>query len=135
MPCSSWPSPRTRNCAPAILNLGKRILKEEVSLDDTAYDADDLRLLSVALESDTLTRVICGYAKLHFNQAQLHEWLDSPKVDKEFTDWAFLDLSREALLAEARRRTSRSYHPTAGYRMMLMFMHRFGGMPTQSARF
>ena len=121
----------------AILNLGKRILREEMSLDDAAYDTDDLRLLSVALESDTLTMVICGYVKLHFNQAQLERWLHGiPKEDLEFTAWEFLDVSRprEVLLAEARGSRRYSYHPTAGYRMVLMFMHRFG-RPTQSDGF
>jgi transcriptional regulator with XRE-family HTH domain len=114
-----------------LLKLTRRLFHEELSLDESAYSTDALRLLSVLLESDVLNIGLCGYTKLRIDSKTLDRVLrEIPPEDIEFTKWEFLDLSRDELLRELLQ-PPRNYHPSGGYRLLLTFLKQFD-IPTQA---
>ncbi|MBL7208605.1 MAG: hypothetical protein ISS52_00765 [Dehalococcoidia bacterium] len=105
---------------------GKRMLFEELGLGSDAYKVDDLKVLSVFLESDVLNISLCAYAGLRLTSAELDSILGGlPRTDYEFNEWAFLEFTPMELLSEMIR-PSRLYHPTSGYRMLMAILHHFG---------
>jgi pyrimidine deaminase RibD-like protein len=109
-----------------VLAWGGRLLLEELGLGPDAYHHDNLRILSVFLESDILNTSLCAYAELKIDSATLEKVIRSQsRTDFEFTEWGFLDLQREALLSELFQPT-RQYHATSGIRLMQTFLKNFG---------
>ena len=110
----------------AVLNWGKRLLWEELGLDTETFSADDLRVLSVFLESDSLNISLCAYVELKLSSDELDIILrGKPRTDYEFTEWDFEDFEEKKLLRELNQ-PKRSYHPTSGYRMLMALLKRYG---------
>lgn len=111
----------------AALNWASRLLKEELALDETYYHVDNVRLLSVFLETDILNTAICAYVELQIDASELDVMLrDSPRTDYEFVGAPiFLELDKRALLSELLH-PRRRYHPTSGYRLLYTLLKRFG---------
>jgi isopentenyldiphosphate isomerase len=102
----------------------ERLLKEELGLDNRTYTKDNLRVLSVFLESEILAVSICAHAVVDLSSEELSQILEGlPRTDYEFSEWHFL--SHEELLDELFR-PNRTYHPTSGYRMLMALIKRFG---------
>lgn len=120
------------NSGSSILNLYRRILWEEIGLQEEKedYHSDNLRVLSVFLESEIVNIALCGYAKLNLDSNTLKDRLKEPPVDLEFERWDFIKLSKEVLLQELLN-PSRDHHPTTGYRLLLTFINQFG-LPSSS---
>jgi len=75
-----------------VLRWGERLLAEELGLSSEAYNKDNLRVLSVFLESDILNVSLCAYVILDLESADLNQILHGlPRTDYEFTEWAFLE--------------------------------------------
>lgn len=103
-----------------------RMLDEELGVDKEAYNTDNLRLLSVFLETDCLGISLCVYAELNINSATLDSIIKGhPRTDDEFTEWTFLDFKPAVLLKELIRPT-REYHPSTDYRMLMALLKQFG---------
>lgn len=112
----------------AVLQLGKRALLEELGLGDDAYQDENLRILSVFLESEILNASLCGFIKTNLTADQLRRILRGmPRRDYEFVAWDFLNYEPEELITEIRS-PSLAYHPTTRYRLLMALMHR-EGMP------
>lgn len=108
----------------AVLKWFKRLLHEELGLSAEAYNEENLRILSVFLESDILNISVCAHAILDMDSVELGQVLKClPRTDYEFTDWAFL--KHEDLFNELFN-PSRAYHPTSGYRMLMALIRRYG---------
>jgi isopentenyldiphosphate isomerase len=102
----------------------ERLLKEELGLDSETYTKENLRVLSVFLESEILAVSICAHAVVDLSSKELSQILEGlPRTDYEFSEWDFL--SHEELLDELFH-PSRPYHPTSGYRMLMALIKRFG---------
>jgi len=102
----------------------ERVLREEIGIGSKVYDPENLRVLSVFLESDILSVAVCAYASLEITSQELDQILRYlPRADYEFTEWNFL--SHEELVHELFR-PQRFYHPTSGYRMLMALIKRFG---------
>jgi hypothetical protein len=107
-----------------------RMLKEELGLGPDSYKKEDLRLLSILLESNILNLACCVHAKLLITSEDLRDRLSLPIKDREFDDWDFLDIERRSLLRQLLS-PSRRYHPTSQYRLLLTYLSRFG-IPSDS---
>lgn len=104
----------------------KRMLFEELGLDTDAYRFDNIRILSVFLESDVLGISVCVFAELSVDSNKLDSILRGlRRTDYEFTEWLFLEFSPTTLLKEMIR-PNRVYHPSSGYRMLMALLKRFG---------
>ncbi|MGB9774883.1 MAG: hypothetical protein ACPL4I_12870 [Bacteroidota bacterium] len=102
----------------------ERLLKEELGLERGTYNTDNLRVLSVFLESDILAISLCGHAVIDLSARELDQVLKNlPRTDYEFSEWDFL--SHRELLNELFHPT-RPYHPSSRYRMFLALIRRFG---------
>ena len=102
----------------------ERLLKEELGLGSETYTKENLRVLSVFLESEILAVSICAHAVVDLSSKELSQILEGlPRTDYEFSEWDFL--SHEELLDELFH-SSRPYHPTSGYRMLMALIKRFG---------
>jgi len=102
------------------------MLFEELGLGSDAYRVDDLRVLSIFLESDVLSISLCAYAGLNLDYAKLDQIIRGlPRTDYEITEWAFLEFRPVELLTEMISPT-RPYHPTSGYRMLMALLKHFG---------
>jgi isopentenyldiphosphate isomerase len=107
-----------------VLKWFERSLWEELGLDSETYNKDNLRVLSVFLESDILSISVCAHAVLDIESAELNQILKClPRTDYEFTEWEFL--THEELLNELFNAT-RPYHPTSRYRILLALIRRYG---------
>ncbi len=114
-----------------LLRWCRRLLEEEAGLGEEACTDDNLRILSIFLESDILNISICTHAEIRLDSKTLSKVLKSlPRTDYEFSDIAFLDLNRTELLSEAFR-PARQYHPAAGYNLLWCFRKNYG-TPTDS---
>ena len=88
------------------------------------YNKDNLRVLTVFLESDILAVSLCAHVVVDLSSKELDRVLDSlPRTDYEFSEWDFL--SHEELLDELIH-PKRQYHPTSRYRMFMALIRRFG---------
>jgi isopentenyldiphosphate isomerase len=115
-----------RNGTPdtVMLKWFERLLQEELGLCSETYNKDNLRILSVFLESDVLNISICGHAILDINSAELNRIIEGlPRTDYEFSEWRFI--THRELLNELFHPT-RLYHPTSGYRMLMALIRRYG---------
>ncbi len=102
----------------------ERSLKEELGLGTEMYNKDNLRVLTVFLESDILAVSLCAHVVVDLSSKELDRVLDSlPRTDYEFSEWDFL--SHEELLDELIH-PKRQYHPTSRYRMFMALIRRFG---------
>ena len=107
-----------------VLKWFKRLLQEELGLGSETYNENNLRILSVFLESDILSISICAHVVLDISSNELNQILKSlPRTDYEFTEWTFL--THKELLKELFQPT-RPYHPTSGYRMLMALIKRYG---------
>ena len=110
----------------AVFHWGQRLLREELGLTKYAYHKDNLRLLSVFLESDVLNTAVCVYVELRIDSKTLETSIKHhPRTDYEFTEWRFLDLDRNEILSELFQ-PSRVYAPSSGYRLLWTFLKAFG---------
>lgn len=102
----------------------ERLLQEELGLSNETYNRNNLRILSVFLESDILSISVCSHVVLDISSNELNLILKSlPRKDYEFNEWSFL--THKELLDELFHPT-RSYHPTSGYRMLMALIKRYG---------
>jgi tyrosyl-tRNA synthetase len=108
-----------------ILHLMRRGLHEELGLDHTHYWDEDLRVLSLFLESDIVNLSLCGVVALQITEAELVRILRSGWVPDrlEAVERAFIDAEGHALFAEMQHPT-RTYHPTSQYRMLMFALHK-----------
>jgi pyrimidine deaminase RibD-like protein len=109
----------------AMLAWGKRTLREELSLDETAYANQNLRLLSVFAEVDHLNIALAAFAELNVDSRALDLHLDHRLGEIEFGEWEFIDFEPSLLLREIFK-PRRRYHHSARYRLLLAYLKRFG---------
>lgn len=110
----------------AVIKLGKRALLEELGLGEDAYEVENLRILSVFLESEILNISLCGFVKTNLQSDELRRIIRAvPRQDYEFVAWDFLDYEEEELISEIRS-PSLPYHPSSRYRLLMAIMHRQG---------
>ncbi len=109
----------------AMLAWGRRALREELSLDESAYTNQNLRLLSVFAEADRLNIALATFAELNIDSRALDLHLDNRLGEIEFGDWEFIDIEPSLLLREVFK-PKRSYHHSARYRLLLAHLKRFG---------
>jgi len=108
----------------AMSRWGDRFLLEELGLRNEVYNANNFRILSVFLETDSLNISLCAHVVLNVHSNELGQILRGlPRTDYEFTDWVLL--SHEELLTELFDPT-RPHHPTTAYRMLLALIRRYG---------
>ena len=108
----------------AILKLGQRLLKEELGLEKTTYNNNNMRILSVFLESDCLNISLCAHIKLDIDSTELDKILKyEPRADYEFTEWALIEYKE---LQDELFHPTREYHPSSGYRMLMALIKRYG---------
>ena len=118
------PQDMTGSANNIVLRWGKRMLLEELGLENEAYNDDNLRILSVFLESDIFEITLCVHVTLDIDSHVLDRVLHGlPRTDYEFDEWTFLDY--KVALDELFTPT-RLYDGTSGYRMLLASIHRFG---------
>ncbi len=119
------PEDIAQNQDEAVLKWFERSLKEELGLGRESYNENNLRVLSVFLESDILNISVCAHATLNISTAEMKRMLEIPRIDYEFDDWKFL--THKKLLDELFYPDStRPYHPTSGYRMLMALIKRHG---------
>ncbi len=107
-----------------------RALREELGLSSVSYSIENVRILSVFLESDSsevtsvLNISLCTLVTLDIDRNDLSNILRVlPRPDYEFTEFAFLDyheMVRELV------RPTKTYHPTSRYRMLLSLVNKYG---------
>lgn len=110
-----------------VLHCGKRMLHEELGLDDNdGYDAENMRVLSVFLEGDLLNISLLAYIKLNLNRDELdHHLRYGLRPDLEFNNWKFVrqdDLETMLFSADDSSEVSQ-YHPVAKYAMYIALVH------------
>jgi|GEM_PF-2616653 len=110
-----------------------RALWEELGLDEESYVMENVRILSVFLESSDVSRVpsvlnicLCVHVPLDIDRQELSKILRVlPRRDYEFTEFDFLDY--DELVKELTHATgTRLYHPTSRYRMLLALIRKYG---------
>jgi len=109
-----------------------RALREELGLDEKSYVMENVRILSVFLESDVsrvasvLNICLCVHVPLDIDHQELSRILKVlPRRDYEFTEFDFLD--HDELVKELTHATgTRPYHPTSRYRMLLALIRKYG---------
>lgn len=107
-----------------VVRWGRRLLLEELGLNEDACNLDNMRILSVFLESDILNVSLCGHLVVNISSFELDRLLlVTPRTDYEFNEWGFL--TYDELLSELFRPT-RAYHATSGYRMLMALIRRYG---------
>jgi pyrimidine deaminase RibD-like protein len=103
-----------------------RALEEELGVSGAAYHVDNLRVLSVFLESDFLNLNLCGYATLDAPWVELDRIIKAhPRPDTEFVAWRDVALDQGALLEELVH-PQELQHPTTGYRLLMSILKNFG---------
>lgn len=104
----------------------RRMLREELSLNQDQYTESNVRLLSVLLEGEILNFALCCIVPVDLSTAELERLIRArPRSDYEFSD--FLFLSRSELLREVLQ-PGRRMHPTTGLRSILALIHQ-GSLP------
>jgi hypothetical protein len=112
---------------PAALTWMKRGISEELGLAPNTHSDDDIRVLSVFLESDILNISLCGFVRLGVDRDTVDQVLRTiPKTDKEFTAWTYLPYTDESLIREILWPPPEYYHPTSRFRMLLSLMKKNG---------
>jgi len=107
-----------------ILFWAKRLLKEELGVDENDYSEENLRLLSVFLESEILNITLCMILKLNISSFLLDNILKShKKLDDEFIEWKFLTYQEAAALL---LKPTINFHPTTQYRIYMSLLHLWG---------
>ena len=109
-----------------VLRWGKRLLEEELGVDKFAYDDENLRILTVMLECYIVNCSLLGVFKLAITAEELDNRLKSMvRPDYEFQKWKFLTFKQ--LVSELRfRKELYPLHPSSGYRMLLVLIHKYG---------
>ncbi len=120
----------------SVLHWGKRALFEELGITEATYLDDNLRVLSVFLETDVLNISMCGIVTLNISSAELSRIIRSlPRVDYEFNAWDFLEYEDQELMREILNPSPRTdYLPTSRYRMLMALMKK-NGLPAGAERF
>lgn len=102
----------------------KRLLEEEIGIDESDYSTTNFRLLSLFLESKIMNVSFCGLIKLELSSEELQKILQvKPKKDQEFTEWRFLNYSQ---LKKEFLNPSKDYHPSSNYRIFMTLLHKYG---------
>ncbi|MBZ5650429.1 MAG: nucleotide-binding protein [Acidobacteriia bacterium] len=114
--------------AEPVRNWAKRALDEEFGLREGDYSVENVRILSVFVESnpdaDVLNICLCAVVLLEMESEALSARLRSkPRKDHEFSDFRLV--SYEEMFGELIQPT-RKYHPTSRYRMALALVQREG---------
>lgn len=103
-----------------------RLLEEEMAISDKDYNINNLRILSLFLESDTLNVSLAGLLMLEMNCEELTVKLNTiaaGREDHEFKTFKFLNYKE---IVEQLKNPTNTYHPTAEYRLLLTLYHRYG---------
>ena len=114
-----------------VLRWADRLLSEELAIPPSAYSPESVRILTVFLEAHNLNMSLCGYAKLRTKAEDLEKHLRaSPKfqpsaTDQEYTDLAFLELGKDALLDQIFSPTY-EWHASSRYRLLYSLLKNFG---------
>jgi diguanylate cyclase (GGDEF)-like protein len=108
----------------------RRGLNEELGLQDADYSTQNVRILSVFVESDlspstsVLNVCLCVLVRLEIGAEALALKLNTaPRKDHEFSEFHFI--SYDDMLGELVHPT-RQYHPTSRYRMALALIQHHG---------
>jgi hypothetical protein len=101
-----------------------RMLNEELGLRSQETESVDSRVLALFLEADKLNLGLAGIVSLQQDRQTLEAILAArPRQDYEFTEWTFV---RWEALSEELAQPTLDYHPSAGLRMFLAGITRFG---------
>jgi DNA-binding XRE family transcriptional regulator len=115
-----------------LLNTGRRLVVEELGLTSSAFDPSELRILSVFIDADppSLHISFCGRVRLDLKADMLMKNLryNFGGADKsELTRFDFLpfrEKDKPDVLRELfGRRSDRQYHPTSGYRLLMLLIN------------
>jgi len=104
--------------------LAERMLDEELGVTPTEFNASNIRVMSVFIETDILNISLCTHIRLDISEAELRSRLRLfPRKDYEFT----LDryLSHEDLLKELFEPAYR-HHPSTSYRILFALVKHYG---------
>ncbi len=108
----------------------KRALNEELGLGEEAYATQNVRILSVFVESDlsdtaiVLNMCLCALVTLEIDRQMLTAILNAmPRKDYEFSEFRFIDYA--AMFRELLHPTL-VFHPTSRYRMALALVQHYG---------
>jgi hypothetical protein len=108
----------------AVLRCGRRLLYEELGIEEVDYHTPNLRVLAVFLEAHILNCSLAAIFPLILSSEELANRLKAkPRTDYEFCNWTFLSFSE---LTKELIRPTRPLHPTSGYRMLLALAWHFG---------
>lgn len=110
------------------LNWVERALQEELGIlrDDEYFSSDNIRVMAVILEGDTVNFAIVTLIFLNCNREELDSIIDKrPRTDYEFQKWEFIswDNIPNQLLDP---KPTRIYHPSTGIRMFYTGLFKFG---------
>ncbi|WP_164962234.1 hypothetical protein [Rubrivivax sp. JA1026] len=107
-----------------ILYWSHRMLDEELGIGPSELNEEDVRVMSVFLEADTMNVSLCASIALAIDSSELDNRLKLlPRKDYEFVDWQFMTYDE---LAEELRSPSNHHHGSAGYRMLFALIRRLG---------
>ena len=108
----------------AVQGWAERMLREELGVPASTAADSQVRAFAVFLEADILNCSLVALVTLSVTRQQLDALIAGhPRADYEFQDWTFLqwsDIVRELVTP------TRTYHPTAGLRMLLAGGSKFG---------
>jgi predicted nucleotide-binding protein len=107
----------------------RRLLDEELGLDASSCDPENMRLLSIFLEADLPNVSACVGLRVNLTAQQLRTRIQSGlRPDSELSTIRFLAAEREALLDALRNPTER-FHPTTRYRLLMATLWLHGPLP------
>lgn len=111
-----------------VLLWARRMLDEELGLEPSELNPDNLRVMSVFLESDIMNVSLCTHISLNLDSKELDLRLRLlPRKDNEFSEWQFM--THRELIDELRSPTS-THHASTGYRIVFALIKRFGDIAT-----
>lgn len=107
-----------------VLSWARRMLDEELGLQPNELNPDNLRVMSVFLESDIMNISLCAHISLNLDSEELNHRLRLlPRKDNEFSEWQFM--THRELIDELRSPTN-THHASTGYRIVFALIKRFG---------
>lgn len=103
----------------------QRALKEEMGLLlGSHYDNDDLKILSVFLESNRMNIALSGFVRLNIDKKQLETHLKVwPRDDDEIVKAKYMTFDE---IKKQLFNPTLQYHPTSRYRMLMAILHEYG---------
>ena len=101
-----------------------RSLREELAVDQTEFDAAQIRFLALTFEGDIANLAMVCSVHLHLSAADVDARLRTVnRVDNEFGAIDFIEVDR---IPEEMVNPSRTYHPSTGIRMVYAYLSQRG---------